>query len=89
MGECQIRSSPVCMVMNKLPSHPPVFILTPSQRPTLICIHTTDPITSSYSTIIYDLLLLPHACISITIKYNTQRLLIISYKTRILKGVFN
>jgi hypothetical protein len=49
---CQIRSSPVCMVMNKLPSHPPVFILTPSQRPTLICIHTTDLITSSYSTII-------------------------------------
>jgi hypothetical protein len=49
---CQIRSSPVCMVMNKLPLHPPVFILTPSQRPTLICIHTTDLITLLYSTII-------------------------------------
>jgi hypothetical protein len=35
------------MVMNKLPAHPPVFILTPSQGPTLI-----DPIIPSYSTII-------------------------------------
>jgi hypothetical protein len=52
MGECQIRSSPIYIVMNKLPLHPPVFILTPSQRPTLICIYITDPITSSYSTII-------------------------------------
>jgi hypothetical protein len=49
---CQMRSSPVCMVMNKLPSHPPVFILTPSQRPTLICIYTPDLTTSSYSKII-------------------------------------
>jgi hypothetical protein len=49
---CQIRSSPICIVMNKLPSYPPVFILTPSQRPTLICIHTTNPITLLYSTII-------------------------------------
>jgi hypothetical protein len=44
---CQKRSSPVCMVMNKLPSHPPVFILTPSRRSTLICIYHPDPIPSS------------------------------------------
>jgi len=46
---CQKRSSPACMVMNKLPSHPPVFILTPSRRPTLICIYHPDPIPSSYT----------------------------------------
>jgi hypothetical protein len=49
---CQIRSSPVCMVINKLPLHPLVFILTPSQRPTLIYIYTTNPNTSLYSIII-------------------------------------
>jgi hypothetical protein len=41
--------------MNKLPAHPPVFILTPSQRPTLNHIYTPDPITSSYSTIIWPI----------------------------------
>jgi hypothetical protein len=35
---CQKRSSTVCMVMNKLPAHPPVFIFTPSRSSTLICI---------------------------------------------------
>ena len=45
---CQKRSSPVCMAMNKLPSHPLVFILTPSRRSTLICIYHPDPIPSSY-----------------------------------------
>jgi hypothetical protein len=39
--------------MNKLPAHPPVFILTPSQRPTLICIHIPNPITLSYTTILW------------------------------------
>jgi hypothetical protein len=48
---CQKRSSPVCMVMNKFPAHPPVFILTRSQRPTIICIHIPHPITLSYYTI--------------------------------------
>jgi hypothetical protein len=45
---CQKRSSTVCMVMNKLPSHPPAFILTPSRRSTLICIYHPDLIPSSY-----------------------------------------
>ena len=49
---CQIGSSPIYIVINKLPAHPPVFILTPSQRPTLNCIHTPDPIILSYSMII-------------------------------------
>jgi hypothetical protein len=44
---CQKRHSTVCMVMNKLPSHPPVFILTPSRRSTLICIYHPDRIPSS------------------------------------------
>ena len=64
---CQKRSSPVCMVMNKLPAHPPVFILTPSQRPTssvsIILIQLLHRILR-----LYDLLLLPHACISISLK---------------------
>jgi hypothetical protein len=47
-SECQKRSSPVCMVMNKLTSHPPVFILTPSRRSTPICIYYPDLIPSSY-----------------------------------------
>jgi hypothetical protein len=45
---CQKRSSTVCMVMNKLPSHPPIFILTPGRRSTLICIYHPDPTPSSY-----------------------------------------
>jgi hypothetical protein len=49
---CQIRFSPVCIVMNKLPAHLPVFILTPSQRPTLNYIYTLNLITLLYSTII-------------------------------------
>jgi hypothetical protein len=45
---CQKRSSPVCMVMNKLAPHPPVFILTPSRRSTPICIYHPNQIPSSY-----------------------------------------
>jgi hypothetical protein len=52
LGECQIRFSPVYVVMHKLPAHPPIFIPTPSQRLTLICIHTLDLITLLYYMII-------------------------------------
>jgi hypothetical protein len=48
MGECQKRSSTIYIVMNKLPSHPPIFIFTPSQRSTLICIYHPDLIPPSY-----------------------------------------
>jgi len=55
-GFCQIRFSPVCMVMNKLLHTPSVFILTISQRPYLPSTVSILLIQSLHHILFYDYL---------------------------------